>query len=116
MTALPRLARLLALLCMAPAPLDAADRAAPSTSGRHPAAAQALFDEAQKRVAAGDYEQACPKFKASYALDPGGGTLLNLADCLEKQGRTASAWSTFKDALVLARRDGRSERVEYAQQ
>ncbi|MEO8179278.1 MAG: hypothetical protein ABI895_10635 [Deltaproteobacteria bacterium] len=100
------------------APLLAADGSAAESqaSGRNPAAAQALFEEAQRRVAAGDYELACPKFKASYSLDPGGGTLLNLADCLEKQGRTASAWSTYKDALLLAQRDGRNERVEYARQ
>jgi hypothetical protein len=116
MTVFRRSLLLLAGLAAAPGPLYAADGAAPeSASGRNPAAAQALFEEAQRRVAAGDYEQACPKFKASQALDPGGGTLLNLADCLEKQGRTASAWSTFKDALVQAQRDGRSERVEYAQ-
>jgi len=62
----------------------------------------------------GDFEHACPKFKQSYDLDPGGGTLLNLAECYEKQGKFASAWSTFKEALVVAQRDGRSERVEYA--
>jgi hypothetical protein len=125
MTAFHRSLVLLAVLGALPVPLVAADVLAAEgaaggvapqpASGRNPAAAQALFDEAQQRVAAGDYEQACPKFKASYALDPGGGTLLNLADCLEKQGRTASAWSTFKDALVQAQRDGRNERVEYAQ-
>jgi tetratricopeptide (TPR) repeat protein len=113
MTAFRRSFALLALLFVAP--LYAADGRA-GEPGRNPAAAQALFEEAQQRVAVGDYEQACPKFRASYALDPGGGTLLNLADCLEKQGRTASAWSTYKDALVLAQRDGRKERVEYAQQ
>jgi hypothetical protein len=104
----------LALLCALPVPVHAADAATPA-AGRNPAAAQALFEEAQRRVAVGDYEEACPKFKASYALDAAGGTLLNLADCLEKQGRTASAWSHFKDALVQAQRDGRSERVQYAQ-
>ncbi|HEU4582963.1 MAG TPA: hypothetical protein VFS67_32110 [Polyangiaceae bacterium] len=98
------------------APLHAAGDAPAQEAGRNPAAAQALFEEAQRGVGAGDYEQACPKFKASYELDPAGGTLLNLADCLEKQGRSASAWSAFKDALVAAQRDGRSERVEYAQQ
>jgi hypothetical protein len=107
---------LLALFVAAPLHALDAGAAEPRASGRNPAAAQALFEEAQRRVAAGDYEQACPKFKASYELDPGGGSLLNLADCLEKQGRTASAWSTYKDALVLAQRDGRSERVEYAGQ
>jgi hypothetical protein len=62
----------------------------------------------------GDLERACPKFKQSYDLDPGGGTLLNLAECYERQGKFASAWSTFKEALVVAQRDGRSERVDYA--
>lgn len=114
MTWFHRFAAPLALLCVLPLPAHAADDVTPV--GRNPAAAQALFEEAQRRVAAGDYEQACPKFKASYALDAAGGTLLNLADCLEKQGRTASAWSHFKDALVQAQRDGRSERVQYAEQ
>jgi hypothetical protein len=82
----------------------------------NPAAAQALFEEAQRRVAAGHYEQACAKFKASYSLDPAGGTMLNLADCLERQGRFASAWSTFKDALVQEQRDGRGERVTFAEE
>jgi hypothetical protein len=116
MTALHRSAAVL-ILALLPAPLYAAgDEARASGAGRNPAAAQALFEEAQRGVSAADYEQACPKFKASYELDPAGGTLLNLADCLEKQGRTASAWSAFKDALVVAQRDGRAERVEYAQQ
>jgi hypothetical protein len=116
MTVLRRSAAPLLLASLLPAPLYAAGDGQASGAGRNPAAAQALFEEAQRAVTAGDYEQACPKFKASYQLDPAGGTLLNLADCLEKQGRTASAWSAFKDALVVAQRDGRSERVEYAQQ
>lgn len=83
---------------------------------RNPAAAQVLFDEAQRLVDARAYAEACPKFKESYDLDPGGGTLLNLADCYEKAGSIALAWSTFKEALVAARRDGRDERVKYASQ
>src|SRR4051812_44477010 len=83
---------------------------------RNPAAAQALFDAAKRLVDQGDFAAACPKFQASYELDPGGGTLLNLADCHEHAGHTALAWSTFKDAAVIAERDGRSERVAYARQ
>lgn len=82
----------------------------------NPAAAQALYDEARKLVDAGRYDEACPKFKESYALDPGGGTLLNLADCYEKQGKLALAWSVFKEALVMAERDGRTPRIEFAKQ
>jgi hypothetical protein len=85
-------------------------------SARNPAAAQALYDEARQLAEAGRYADACPKFKESYQLDAGGGTLLNLADCYEKQGQTALAWTTFKDALVAARHDGRNDRVEFANQ
>jgi hypothetical protein len=86
------------------------------SSGKNPVAAQALYDEARKLVDAGNLDAACPKFKASYELDPGGGTLLNLADCYEKQGKVALAWTTFKEALVMAQRDGRNERIEFANQ
>ncbi len=85
-------------------------------AGKNPVVAQALYDEARLLVAAEKFEQACPKFKASYELDPAGGTLLNLADCYERQGKTALAWTTFKDALEAARRDGKNERVEFATQ
>jgi hypothetical protein len=85
-------------------------------AGKNPVVAQALYDEARELVAAEKFEQACPKFKASYELDPAGGTLLNLADCYERQGKTALAWTTFKDALEAARRDGKNERVEFATQ
>ncbi len=80
----------------------------------NPAVAEALYEEARGLMKQGKVDQACPKFKQSYDLDPGGGTLLNLAECYEKQGKFASAWSTFKEAQVTAQRDGRRERVEYA--
>lgn len=116
MKALARIVAPMALLCAGALPAVPLQARAADGVARNPAAAQALFEEAQQRVAAGDYERACAKFKASYALDPAGGTLLNLADCLERQGRFASAWSTFKDALVQAQRDGRSERVTFAEE
>ncbi len=89
-------------------------RAGAQGSRTNPALAQALYDDARRLVDAGDYAAACPKFKASFELEPGGGTLLNLADCYEKQGKTALSWSTFKEALASAERDGRNERVAYA--
>jgi hypothetical protein len=77
-----------------------------SSSQGSQAAAQALFDEARKAMAQGNYAAACPKFADSEKLDPGAGTLLNLANCYDKNGQSASAWATFKDAAAEARKSG----------
>jgi len=81
-----------------------------------PVAAQILFDEAKKLVAAGQTGDACPKFEESLRLDSALGTLLNLADCYEKQGRTASAWSRFTDAEGRARAEGHPDVATFAHQ
>ncbi|MGD0680254.1 MAG: hypothetical protein ABSC94_33165 [Polyangiaceae bacterium] len=75
------------------------------------AAAQALFDQAKKAVAAHDYAQACPKFEESLRLQEGVGTLLNLADCYEHEGKLASAWSRFLEVAAKARAAGQTQRV-----
>ena len=78
------------------------------------AAAEALFQDAQALVAAGQYETACPKFAESARLDRGIGVMLYLADCYEHQGKTASAWVVFRDAEDLAVQRGDRKRASIA--
>jgi hypothetical protein len=80
------------------------------------AAAQALFDQGRHLVDEGNYAEACPKFEASQRLDPGTGTLLNLAACNEHLGKIATAWTEFNEALSLAIRDGRRDRMVFARE
>ena len=67
------------------------------------ARADALFNAAKALTEAGQYTDACAKFAESKRLAPGLGVTLYLADCYERIGRTASAWTEFRSAEGLAR-------------
>jgi serine/threonine-protein kinase len=92
--------------------LPGAALAQPSPDAR--AAAAALFDEGKKLMADGKYEQACPKLAESQKIDPGMGTLFNLASCYEATNRTASAWVGFRDVAAMAMAAGQAEREKVA--
>ena len=78
------------------------------------AVAEALFKEAKRLMRAGDYATACPKLEASQELDSALGTLMNLADCYEKQGKTASAWAKWQASLDIARKRGERRKTKVA--
>jgi hypothetical protein len=60
-----------------------------------PAAAEALFREGRALSDAGDIAGACAKFRESARLDPAVGTTFNIADCEERLGHLARAWTLF---------------------
>jgi len=101
--------RLTLLLAMCPA------IAAAQNVTDNKAAADVLFDEGKKMLAAGDIDHACPKFEASLKLADQLGVRLNLADCYEKQGKTASAWAEFREAASRAEKKA-DKRAEFAHQ
>ena len=102
----------LALLAAIEFPVPAL--AGPSASAR--ALATQLFDQARALLADGNAALACPRFAESQRLDPSPGTLLNLANCHEVEGKTASAWTELNEALAVAEREGQTERAAFAQQ
>jgi hypothetical protein len=80
-----------------------------SAQAEDQAAARALFSEGRRLAEAGQVAEACPKFEAARKLYTSAGILLNLGDCYEKTGRTASAWTTFGEAISVASRSNRGE-------
>jgi hypothetical protein len=72
-------------------------------------AAEALFEDARALVAGGNFADACPKFAESERLSPSVSTLLNLANCWEKVGRTATAWAAYREAASAANAAGRKD-------
>lgn len=78
----------------------------PSLARAQSAGAEALFREGRTLIKAGKLDAGCDKLEASEKLESSVGTLLNLGDCREKQGRTATAWAAFRKAEAMAKRAG----------
>ena len=78
-------------------------------------AAESAFRAAKELDKAGKLAEACPLYEVSFRADPQLGALLNLANCHEQTGRTATAWVEYRDAIELATRNG-DRRVEYSKQ
>jgi serine/threonine-protein kinase len=92
--------------------LSAPEARAQDASGK--AAAEALFENGVQLMKAGRFAEACPKLETSQRVDPAVGTLLYLAECYERLGRTASAWATFREAESLARGSNQADRARTA--
>ncbi len=85
-------------------------------TGQRAAAAEALFDQGRRLMSAGRYAEACARFAESERVDHGVGALLNLADCYEKNGQTASAWAGFRAVSAAASVEAQPDRERIARE
>ncbi len=102
-------ARLAAVVAIGVASVTAAAPRTALAQNANEAAATALFDEGRKLMGERRWSEACPKLAESQRLAPSGGTLLNLADCYEHTGQTASAWAAWKDVAARANAAGKAD-------
>jgi hypothetical protein len=65
-------------------------------------AAEVLFEQGRALLKEGRLAEACAKLEASDRASPAVGTKLAWAACLEKSGKTASAWVRFREAAAAA--------------
>jgi hypothetical protein len=73
-----------------------------------------LFRMGLKLMAEGKIDRACRYFEESQRRDPGIGTQYHIADCYEKSGRLALAWTQFSAVAELAKKRGSAEREAFA--
>lgn len=93
-------------------PNAAARAAEPNAAAR--ATAESLFQQGVQLSRSGKHSAACPKFESSLKIERAIGTVLRLADCYDRLGRTASAWGLFEEALSLANTRGDKARAHIA--
>jgi hypothetical protein len=86
----------------------------PARSGDDVARAEARFHAGEQFFDDKQYEAACAAFEESERLDPQLGTLLNLAFCQERMGKTATAWHEYSVGALWAEERGQHDRAAWA--
>jgi hypothetical protein len=77
--------------------------------------AVALFEQGRALVAQGNWAAACPLFNEAHRLQKDAvGIAMNLGECYAHIGRTASAWSAFREAEFQAKKQNDPGRAQYA--
>lgn len=69
--------------------------------------AEDLFRQGRQAMETKHFAEACQAFEGSQRLEPMVATLMNLADCREKNGQLATAWGLFLDVVRQVRDDAK---------
>jgi hypothetical protein len=95
--------------------LGLAGGVAPEARADEPSPALELFDRGRRLMMnTATLDEACRALEESLKLADRGDTLLNLAECHRRQGKTATAWSEFDKALGVGTKVGFNEAVQAA--
>jgi hypothetical protein len=76
--------------------------------------AKRLFDEGRELLDRGKVDEACKRFAQSLERERAGGTMLNLADCAERTGQLARAWSLYDEAAREYERTNKGTAEKFA--
>src|SRR5687767_10731557 len=76
--------------------------------------ADTLASEAKMLMEQNRYKEACPKLADSHRRAPSGEKIFELARCHNEEGRLATAYYELREAMDIAQRDGRRDRVKAA--
>jgi hypothetical protein len=87
--------------------------AAPAFAQGKEGIAEGLYNEGKKLLESGNVPAACQKFKASLDVDRALGTIVALATCHEKEGKTASAWGEYAEGVAEAKKQGKADAEKY---
>jgi len=79
-------------------------------------AAELIYAEARGLMDVGKHAEACPKLEKSLELDEAMGARFLLAECYERLGMLASAWSNYVRVADRAQNENQIERETYARQ
>src|SRR5262249_33778061 len=79
-------------------------------------AARRLSFQGKELLSAGKYAEACPILQESQRLGPAAETFLQLAECYDKSGRSAAAWSKLVEAEQLAHASGQHQLARTARE
>jgi tetratricopeptide (TPR) repeat protein len=88
--------------------------AAPGAGAEGNPQATKLFEQGRALAEQGKYKEACELYEKSYRLERAAGTMLNLGDCAEREGKLREAWQMYDAAAFEFVKGGKAAQAKFA--